>query len=306
MLFGIFAVYLVVDYVVQQTIVYPSFVRLERAEAYSDMQHVRDMIRREAQNLSSLTSDLAADDQAYNFTLSRNTTDLDNNLRQDALSFGFDLVSIFATDGELIWGRIRDPETGLRRETNDPLAPEVATASLPPNHALLRAGRFNDSVEGLLVTPQGPLVIAARPILKTNGEGPVAGILVLGRFLREDRMHLLSNHLRGNLRFTPITAQVALDDRDALHLLREGRAIALTEQSTETLVAYTLISDIFGNEALLVRAAIPRLISVNGEVAVRVALFSVLAAGVSVLMVIWLALQHQVLTPIQKLSLIHI
>ncbi|OIQ08067.1 CHASE4 domain protein [Moorella thermoacetica] len=53
------------------------------------------------------------------------------------------------------------------------------------------------------MTPQGPLLVAARPVLKSDGSGPSRGTLIFGRVLKDKDVKELAEITRLPLSLSP-------------------------------------------------------------------------------------------------------
>ncbi len=146
------------------------------------------------------------------------------------------------------------------------------------------------------------MLIASEPILTSEGEGPIRGALVFGRYLDADGINRLSEVT--NL---PITmhrasgAEVPDDFEQALSALAGDRAVFVRPQDHATVSVYGLVSDIYGEPALILRVDLPRAIYHQGQVmAIYVMAFvgggAILVGGLCLLL-----LQSSVISPLSRL-----
>jgi signal transduction histidine kinase len=147
------------------------------------------------------------------------------------------------------------------------------------------------------------MLIASRPIVTSEEEGPIRGTLVMGKFLSGPVIESLQEQ-------THVEFQIwALDERlsspieqEAIVQLETGKQIVLRETGDEVLSAYSVLLDYENRPAVLLRADTPRNISAVGIQTLKVALLGILAAGVISLIVMAVLQGHLVTGPLVRLT----
>src|SRR4029077_15233013 len=61
--------------------------------------------------------------------------------------------------------------------------PDSVKVHLTLTDPLFKYATSTNKVSGVLLLPEGPLLVVSRPVVKTNGEGPIRGSLLTARFL---------------------------------------------------------------------------------------------------------------------------
>ena len=90
--------------------------------------------------------------------------------------------------GEMVYGR------GFDFQDNKKLPiPEGVKKLLNRESMLLDHDEPQSSNSGIVLLPEGNLMIISNAILKSNGEGPVRGTLIFGRYLDEVELLRLAN-----------------------------------------------------------------------------------------------------------------
>lgn len=289
----IFLAYGALSYGVQRGFILPSFLELEREEAIKNMDRAVQAIERETQHLGVSATDWAVWDDTYQFVQDRNDAYREANLNVQALEgLRINLFYLFDRARQPAWGLLFDLDE--EEEIEIPDFSERLAAS--PLTALTES---DAEVEGLLVTARGPLLIAARPVLTSNREGPVQGTMLLGRFLDAAA---IAEQTRIQLRAT-VLAEATLDPEQAAIVADLG-------DGGETLIragvavdrVYRILPDLYGQPALLLQVEVPKAISARGQAAVRFALLSLLGAGLLILAVLVFGLRRMVLVPLQQLT----
>jgi sensor domain CHASE-containing protein len=309
---AVVACYAVLDHVIQRLTIAPNFAALEREEACEDLERVQGAIRREAEHLDMRCRDWAAWDDTYRFAAEPFEEYVRANLDLQSFRDGnVNLVYVCDPSGRVVWGQALDLESGAPLEFA-----HLPRERLVPNHDLLvytDAPRGNPELEpghawdghvfGLMLTEHGPLLVSARPILTSAGEGPLRGTLIMGRLVSPALVASLAE--RTAVRFErwslgldalPAGAAAVLDQVTA------GSAPVVREASAERLEVYGVYPDLKANAAMLLCANVARDISARGASAVRYALISTVAAGLFLLLVLLGLLQRTVLAPIEQLT----
>lgn len=287
------------DYGIQRLVVFPSFVALEQEEASKDLDRCFDAIRREFFHLDTFNHDWAAWDDTYQFVQDRNTEYISSNLvAQTFIDNRLNVIYLCDQEGRVVWGEVRNVETWERMHLQD-----FPPLSLPANHPLLFHDNVDSAIAGIFLTEIKPMLVSSRPIVTTNNEGPIRGTLIMGRFLDEEYVKTLVEQTHVNFCISPVAGNDALPEmqKKILKSITPNEPLLMRGDDSDFLSVYGVFPDVEGIPALLVRADIPKDISVKGYGALRFALFSILFVGVIILFVLFVLLQKTVLTPVDKL-----
>jgi two-component system, NtrC family, sensor kinase len=289
----VFLAYGALDYGVQHLFILPSFLSLEKEEALKNMDRAVQAIEREIQHLDSSAMDWSVWDDTYQFVEDHNEAYRKANLNDQAMeSLKANILFILNTKQQPIWGKMYDlvNETDITppESMEQFLVSPVVALTEPESHA-----------EGCLVTSLGPMLISVKPILKSNGDGPVRGALLLGRFLNTST---IAEQTRINLKVTVLGDQSLGPEKAAIavELGSTGKTIILDDEDTNHV--YHALSDIYGKPALLLEVNAPKTISARGRTAIRFAMLSLLGAGLAIMGVLIIGLRRMMLHPLQKLT----
>ncbi len=249
-----------VPYLVAERVILPSFARLERAEAETDVGRCIEAIDREIHHVTRMTNDWSMWDDTYEFIVDRNEAYIESNLDDlESISESLDIHLLYfcGPDGRVVWGGAYD------RTTKGALDMGAGEGGLPPCLAPL-PGRSGD-VSGLVLSGQGPILVAALPITRSSGEGPARGTLIMGRFLDDAAVAALSRDVSVEFRIEPIAAGSGPSAPGGVSVEAVG---------PDVLQARATVRDVEGRPALLVRATVPRSIMAQGRIAARVTAIS--------------------------------
>ena len=295
----VIVMYTVLNYFVQRFVIFPSFVELERNEAKKDMQRCIEALRREIYHLGILTDDWAAWNDTYKFVQDPNTDYTESNLVVETFTDNnLNLIYICNTTGQVVWGEVRDTKTGELISVK-----EFSTRSLLEINYLIEHKTVESSISGLLMTENGPLLIASKPIVTSDRKGPIRGTFIMGRFLTDELLEKIIQQTSVPLRIWQIPRiSIPADKAKLLNQITPSAPLHISAHKKNLLEISTVFADVHGSPALLMQAAIPRNISAKGVAAIKFVLVSILTAGVIILVVLMLFLQKTFVKPISVLT----
>ncbi len=250
-----------------------SFIRLEDQLARETLARSINVFEEKINYINLTSEDWAHWDDAYQFMADRRQTFLDSNLVGSTLQT-LDLnVILFLDDrGGLVAGKAFDLEEEVEVPLFDGLLQELRVRS---DFFLFNQG--NRHFAGILMLPEGPLLMAVNSILTSRVEGPPRGGLLMGRFLNEAELTVLARKSNLAFQFSHVDQGknwpawgASPDNRPQVQL----RVI-----NEKILRARILFRDIFGQPAVALAANLPRAVSMQGRQATRYYIFWALAAS---------------------------
>jgi signal transduction histidine kinase/sensor domain CHASE-containing protein len=256
-----------------------SYEDLEEKEAHADVERVVNALNAEVESITSLARDYAGWDDSYRFVQDGNSEFVRKNLDDpNSEQLGMNLIVYVNTQGKWVYARNFD----LQKQREVPF-PKSLHAIFTPANPLLKEMTTNSSRAGILTLPEGILLVSAVPILTSEFRGPVAGTLVMGRFLNPAAVERFSRITKLHVRFYAASYRnlpLPLSSFD------HEKSLVVRGNGEKTISAYSLLSDLYGNPALVVRVDTPRTtyyqgIRTIGYFAAWFAGFSLLIAGVS-------------------------
>jgi len=291
--------YIAAHYGIQQLVVFPSFVELERAEATKDMQRCVEAIRREIYHLDTFCYDWARWDDTYRFVVDGNKDYINANLVVETFTENnLNLIYVVNTNGKVVWGQVHDVKTEELMQIR-----EFPPKMFPQDHPLLKHDNVDGAIAGVFMTDKGPMLVSSRPIITSNGEGPIRGTLIMARFLNADAVRTLVEQTRVRFELWPLQGKSIPEEEQGIpSLIARGGPFLISEHDQYILHAYATFPDIRETPALLIRADIPRDITEKGMSSLRFAMFSILVSSLIVLLTIWLLLEWTVLSRVGRLS----
>ena len=160
----------------------------------------------------------------------------------------------------------------------------------------------NQGVAGMLSLPEGPLMVAARPILKTDGAGPPVGTFIWGRYLDEQVIQKMGATLKLPVEFRPAGAADLPAGALRAAVSGDSSAITLLPLDEQSLAAYSIIADIHGQPAFVARTLTALDISRQGELTINFFLVFFIAIGALLIFVAIRVIDREVLSRILSLA----
>ena len=290
---------IVILYATSRIILLGSFAKLEERHTRQNVERALSALADEVSSLDTMVFDWAAWDDTYVFIKDANEDYIRSNLVDETFtSPRLNLMLFINSSGQTVFGKGFD----LYNEEEIPV-PQSLREHLTGDALLLRHPDTESSVTGIVLLPEGPMLVASRPILTSEKEGPIRGTLIMGRYLdsaeieRLAEMTLLSLTLR---RFDD--PQMPPDFQAALPFLSEEAPSFVQPLSAESVAGYALLEDIYGEPSLVLKVDMSRGIYEQGQASVLYFISSLLAVSLVFGVVTLLLLEKVVLSRLARLS----
>ncbi len=280
-------IYSVFIYLIKNKIILPSFADLERREAQINAERITDAIAREIFHLSQKAADWATWDDTYRFVQDSNQAYIDSNMDWSTMesASGFNLLYIFNSPGQIVWGESYDTERGGKINIKD----------FNKEYASLICRKLSGK-SGIFMTDSGPMFITAPSILQTSGEGPSMGTFVLGRFFDKDTIEILNDQTHLDFSITELQDNTRPVETQNIVSNIIQKNIFIDNTNKDNLLIYSIFKDIFGKPALLIKVKTPREIMKYGKTAAEFASFSTLFAFTIVIFLIAVILVFHIIS----------
>jgi signal transduction histidine kinase len=289
---ALFVALIAAQWTIEQRLMLPKFVELERASAHTDMQRVAFAVEREQQALGAQAADWGNWRELWRYMRDHNRAFAEASLTDISFHTAkIDYMAVIASSGKFTWSTglgANGKPLAIRLNKDNTLEPSWASA--------LAQGQ---PIGGLIATNAGVLVASGAPILDGMGHGPSRGMVIMGRLLNGPELIRLGTQ-----------AQVHLDMRlwgkdpsaDAILLAKHQSGSAqLTETETTTRIEQ-VFSSLSGQPLLTLGITVPRTITQHGAVAVRYSTLLLGVAAAVVLATLLILLGRIVLSPLARVT----
>jgi len=286
-------------YATTSTILLGSLRRAEEQHTRQTVKGVVNVFRQTQNDFSARFADWSAWDDTATFIQDGNQQYVQANLLPQALAnLRVNLALFLNPSGKVVFGTGFDQKT----QQKTPI-PSALRQQLSPQNLLLQHPDPKSNRTGILLLPQGPMLITSQPIVNTKGEGPIRGTVIFGRNLDREAVKNLSKIIRLPLTVHNLNqAELPADFQAVRDSLSEKEPIQVRPLNEETMAGYTVLSDVYGKPALLLRVEVSRDIYRQGQSSQRYLMVSVLVVGVMFGGVTLLLLEKLVLSRLARLS----
>ncbi|MFP5213862.1 MAG: PAS domain S-box protein, partial [Acidobacteriota bacterium] len=290
-----------VSYLVSSTILMQGFNDLET-------QSVRENVMRATKELSDIidginhtTGDWANWNEAYQYVEDRNPDFIQSAITDKTfVELRLNLILISDASGRIVLAKAFDLD-----EDREAPVPRQVIQHIAQHQSLLRHEKESSVHSGLIQVFGGlpPMLIASRPLLTSEGKGPIRGAMLMGRYLDKFEVDRLSDTTQMSISLRvpngaelPFVAEV-VDSPDLTH----GEPLVKPVDENFILGLLTL-PDIYGNPSLELRVQMPRDIRGHGRLTMWCVFLSLLAGGLVFGLVTLMLMERWVLSRLVGLS----
>ena len=284
-------------YVVQHVTVLPEFASAELAEARADVSRGLYALRSDAKFLASSAADYGAWDDTYAFIEDDNEVYKSENLIPETFkNLRLNLMAFVRLDGTVVWGELREENGGGLMD-----ARELLEMLGHADHPFVAHAAPESKVLGVVITPNGPMLIGSAAITTSDNSGAVRGAVIMGRFVDDAAVDELAQRTNVAMHIHPLDS-IPDNDTTALSHVSEARSVWTDSADSAVLHSFTLIPDVFDRPALLLRTDRPRVINQRAVAAARAALATSVVGGLVLLALLWFALSRMVVNPLARVT----
>jgi len=273
-------------YIISANIILDSFANVERQTVHQNMARVLGLLSNELASLNTTTKDYARWNDTYDFVNGKNDDYVSLNLQSETfISLNLNLIALT--------GAAQRVTLEADRVTGQVLSASPSLVSSLTHYSSLFSHRSLESAHvGIVILPKGALMIAARPILKSEGESPIAGTLLMGRYFDHRATQQLATLAQVALTSYPFNSKsLPTDVQNARQALVAGDSVVVELLSQTSIAGYTLLKDISGKPAVILRTSTARDIHQQGLLSLRYLAISLLVVGIGSGILIWLLFQ---------------
>jgi signal transduction histidine kinase len=282
-------------YIPLRLIVLGSFLDLEAQTTRTEVERAGNALQTAITKLDDSTTGYATWDNTYAFVQDHDERYLDVDLADPSFpAEDINLALIVDNAGQVVAAKAYD----LAQQRNVPVVPFFLQPSVTQGN-LFKHTTLDSSMTGFVMLPEGPMLVASRPILTSDKQGPIRGTLLMGRFLDASLIEQLAEATHLNLAF------FQLDDpqRPPETRVLSGAGATITRPlSEESIAGMTVLPDAFGRPSLILRVETPRNIYAQGLTTVNYFTIALIVVALASLVVSVLGLERMVLARIGKLD----
>jgi sensor domain CHASE-containing protein len=276
-----------------------SFGFLEEQDTLQNIERVRNALLAELKSFDNFIFDWAAWDDTYEFVKNENQEYIESNLVDETfIGSEINLIMYIDESGELVFSKAFDFET----EEEIPI-PETLQEHTSPNSLLVQHSSTDSTIKGLVLLPEGPIMLVSHPIVQSNEEGPIRGTLIMGRYFDSVQLEKLAETTQIALDMQLLNSQQISANFQGAILELSGEENKLIKTVTSDVIAgYTIIEDIYGEPCLVIEAQLPRSIYNQGNSSITYFVLLLLSTVITFSVVIMLFLEKTILSRLAQLN----
>ncbi len=289
--------------VLAQTVLLKSFVRVESAEMSKNVERAVDAIDYNLGQVSAKGTDWSGWSETYKFVKDHNQDYIDENLATSTVTDqNLNFLAFYDSRGKLVYAASGSIETG-----EDIPYSAALQKLLVPGSPLLAVGATEQVHQGIVLLPEGPLMLVTRSVTDQNDTPQILkpdGTVVFGTYLNDARTAELSKLSQLPLKFYPYNDSKLPSDVQAYNATALGQAQKSEVKPLDgnTVAGYGIVKDIFGKPGLIVRVEQPRSSYGQGRHTIAYFLVLMLGAGALLALVLGLILNRFVVGPVRRLA----
>jgi|GEM_PF-5364166 len=289
-------------YILLRTIIMDSFASIERQDVKHSVEQAKNIIQKDTITINNFVTDWAEWDETYEFLINNNSKYIEDNLTNTVFSQQrFSNITYFDSNGDIIYIKGFNLVKKEKESVSEAFKNYFSHGS--PALAKLLALKHETSLMGVIRLPEGPMIIAARPILPTSRQGTIKGIMLAGRYLDNTEIEMLSVAADLDLDIKDIYKKELADTfLEAREVLLTNNELFAQSNDQETIYGFGLIRDINEEPALMVKVNIPREIYSQGLISMNYFLGALLGTGLIFLVLVLFLLEKLVLSRLAKLD----
>ena len=238
---------IIVMYMASNVILMGGFQTLEEQNTLQNIQLATNALSGEISDLNKTINDWAVWDDTYMFMQNRNSEYIHSNLLNSTFEgLKLNLILYIDNSGNIIYGK----EFDLQTEEEDPIS-KSTKEYISKNSILLNS---QDGVEGVVMLPEGPMIIVSHPILTSNGNGPSKGTLIMGRYLNNVEIQHMSDEIQSSLTLVSYNDSNRIADfQNARQYMSQTSPFFVKPINNSYIAGYALINDVNGNPAFILK-----------------------------------------------------
>lgn len=267
-------------YVTASTIMVKGYAELEQVTAQRSTERLLGVFTEYFSELTAINMSWSAWDDSYEFIERPSQAYIDSNLAEDmTLENTVSVIAFISPRGQVVYGKSYQSHT-LTTVDTEPLIPDSLKRYIAEHPELLQHSAPNDCHSGIIRLSEHSMIYSSCPIVTSQKEGPIAGTLLMGRYIDAKLTAQLAQLTRLNLTFHSASDLSAGSKLQAIYQFLSAENTTLITPESETVVSgYRLIHGDTSNADLLVEVNLPREIYHQGKSSLRYLALALVIVG---------------------------
>jgi PAS domain S-box-containing protein len=282
-------------------VIVPSFREVERQNARRITSSAMYDLTGQINSLDALTKDHASYEGMYDFVLDPlQNPEFPGDSFSDFFFSSQNISDVFVLNnsGDIIF------EKSFDNETENPIPTREGLAAFLADTRLTSFTDENEKIAGVLETPDGAFLIAARPVVKNSGDGTAAGALVMASAFTDEIVSSISGSIGLPVNIYSYGDNTLPDELTSTQqpssAAQDSANFYTKSTGTHTIAGYGIVYDIYGNPVMVLEVLIPRDIYHTSIEAIHAYMaFIILFHVISIVVSIYL-IRHYIISRVQK------
>jgi diguanylate cyclase (GGDEF)-like protein len=270
---------------------------VETTDMQTNLERIDGALQDNLTALNRTAGDYATWDESYQFVVDQNPQYLEQDANDTVFTVNqLNLMMIVDNDGAVVLAKAFDRQT----QTEVAVPPEFYSTALPIlSHHL----STTSVISGVIAFGDYPLLVASRPIIKSDASGPIRGTLLMGRTLDDELIGQLSASTRLALMLHRRDNPADADEwRRVLGQSGAASAPLVSPRDDTLLDGYQILRDLQGHPLAIVHVTTGRTIYAQARQSLQFFSGALLIAGIVVGWVMLQMLERAVLAPVRSLA----
>ena len=248
-------------YFVSKKVILESFISLEKDQIETNLKRVDFSFQNAISELNVKLGDWAVWDDSYNFIKDKNEEFIKSNLTNVAFTtLKINTMFFVNKEDEIIFSKMIDLDT----EEYIPL--DELSSFITKNINLFKFTDLEASFSGVISLKEGNLIFVSRPILTSEGEGPIAGFMLFGKFINKDFLDSINLVTQQTVDIYPYNSSLEIDDLIlAKSNLSKEEKYFVNPLDEKNIGGYLLLYDVFNNPLSILKVIYNRDVYIKGQ-----------------------------------------
>lgn len=243
--------------------------------------------------LNNTANDWSQYDAAYDFVKNNNTNFKKRSLLDDTFSrLNINFIIFANNSGDIVFSKAVD----LNSKKEIPMYSNINNVT--KDYIQYLQGKNITESSGFIFINGRPLMLVTKPVLRSGGEGPSPGYMIMGRYLDTYTSNTLPQNSK--LYITPVNSSKDLEVFNNLNLNQSPMVIKTT--SNDFLSGYSVLRSSSGRPSLILKVEIPRSIYKSSQRTILLLALSLLISGIVAAFLVYHYLDRNLLRRLDKIT----
>jgi sensor domain CHASE-containing protein len=269
-------------YTVSITVISKSYLSIEKDEVSQNLERASYALNDVTSQLTTKLADWAFWDDTYNFVQDKNQAYKISNLGNPSISnLKINSMVFVNARGEIVFKKSIDLNS-LEEVSSENLGSHILAHKELTTHEDVVS-----PVGGIVMLPDGPIIISSQPILTSTIQGPIMGSLIFTKFLNNSLIESIGQVTHLSLQLYDFNSTSLPEDVVFAKTKLPGNMNFITPLSSEKIAGYRVLNDLYGDPILIMKIDMPRPIYNQGlhttNYFIAIAIILLILFGISVI-----------------------